>query len=199
MAEYTERFTRLLDDAAAGRASADELLPLVYDQLRQAAALQMRAESPSHTLQATALVHEAFVRLAGPRDIPWANRAHYYAAAAQAMRRILIDRARAKGARVAHAPSIALPNVEALAEADAEEILAVDRAVTRLEDEDPEAAAIVRLRFYAGLSVDQAAQALGVSPRTAARQWTYARARLHRMLTRDAEGNDDRQATPPSP
>ena len=173
--------TRLL--ASDNPGDAEALVPLVYEQLRAAARAMLAAESPAHTLQPTALVHEAFARLAGPRQIPWANRAHYYAAAAQAMRRVLIDHARAKGARGGRAARLdRLPDVAALAAGDPERILAVDAAVARLELEDHQAAAVVRLRFYAGLSVEQTAEALGLSPRTAARLWSLARARLHGWL-----------------
>lgn len=161
-----------------------DLLARVYEQLRAQAQKQMNTERVGHTLTATALVNEAYLRLLGPRRIPFAEEAHFYVAAAQAMRRILIDHARAKGARGGPAAQLTgLPDVESLADRDPEQILAVDAAVTRLEGEDPEAAAIVRLRFYAGLSVDQAAEALGISPRSAARLWSFARATLHRMLS----------------
>ena len=189
----TDGITRLLADAHAGSPdAAAELLPLVYDQLRKAAAAQFQHESPEHTLQPTALVHEAFLRLAGPREIPWENRGHYYAAAAQAMRRILIDHARSKGARKARVAALAgLTDVATLAAQDPDTILAVDEALSRLESEDPEAATIVRLRFYAGLSVEQAAVVTGTSPRTAARLWSFARARLHRLLTEPGAETDD--------
>lgn len=186
--------TILLNDTISPDDRINQLLPLVYAQLRAAAAIALAHESPAHTLQPTALVHEAYLKLLGPRDLPWQNRAHFYAAAAQATRRILIDHARAKQARggrggqgdrpAAGNPSPAdLPDVAALASSDPEQILAVDRALARLEVEDPESAAIVKLRFFAGLSVEHAAEALGISPRSAARQWTFARARLHRLLT----------------
>lgn len=184
--------TILLNDTISPDDRINQLLPLVYAQLRAAAAVALAHESPAHTLQPTALVHEAYLKLLGPRDLPWQNRAHFYAAAAQAMRRILIDHARAKQARggrgepnqprAADLPAN-LPDVAALATSDPEQILAVDRALARLEVEDPESAAIVKLRFFAGLSVEHAAEALGISPRSAARQWTFARARLHRLLT----------------
>lgn len=189
--------TILLNDSLSPDDRVNQLLPLVYAQLRAAAAIALAHESPAHTLQPTALVHEAYLKLLGPREVPWQNRAHFYAAAAQAMRRILIDHARAKQARGgrigAAAPSATdlpanLPDVAALATSDPEQILAVDRALARLEIEDPESAAIVKLRFFAGLSVEHAAEALGISPRSAARQWTFARARLHRLLT---EGDGD--------
>lgn len=189
MDDTDDAITRLLaPDGAGARPDASELLPLVYDQLRKAAAIQLAREPQGHTLQPTALVHEAFVKLAGPRQIPWANRGHYYAAAAQAMRQILIDHARSKGARKAREgapPSV--PDIAALSAQDSGTILAVDEALTRLESEDPEAAAIVRLRFFAGLSVEQAATVTNTSPRTAARLWSYARARLHSLLTESGQ------------
>jgi RNA polymerase sigma factor (TIGR02999 family) len=175
-------------NAAAGgdKAAADRLLPVVYEQLRKAAQLDLVGERDGHTLSATALVHEAYLKLVGPRQVPWAGRGHFYAAAAEAMRRILLDLARSRGRMGGVGGGTLRLNemgdVAALASADADQILAVDAAVRRLEEEDPEAAAVVRLRFYAGLSVDQAAEALGLSPRTAARLWTYARAVLFRSL-----------------
>ena len=176
MAE-TPDITRLLEGGAG------ELLPLVYEQLRRQAQGMMAGERSGHTLSATVLVHEAYLKLVGPREIPWAGRAHFYAAAAEAMRRILLDHARARGRRGGGArPLTEVGDVAALAEADPDQIVAVDDAVRRLESEDPEAAAMVRLRFYAGLSVEQAAEALGVSARTGARLWTYARAVLYRKL-----------------
>jgi len=183
--EDQENTTQLLIAAAEGdESAAKQLLPRVYNQLRQAAQLQLASERDGHTLSATAMVHEAYLRLAGPRKIPWSGRAHYYAAAAQAMRRILIDHARSRaasgGGRLRFED---IGDIGVLAEADSEKILAVDAAITRLEGEDPEAAAVVRLRFFAGLSVDQTAAALGISPRSAARLWSYARAVLYRDLS----------------
>lgn len=179
-----EDATILMNAACGGdKAAADRLLPLVYDQLRQTAEARLAGERKGHTLSATAMVHEAYLRLVGPRQVPWTGRAHFYAAAAESMRRILIDHARARSARGAQSVHLGeITDVGALASANSEQILAVDAAVARLEVEDPEAAAVVRLRFYAGLSVDQAAEALGLSPRTTARLWTYARAVLYRAL-----------------
>lgn len=181
--------TQLIDAAARGDSAAlDQLLPLVYDQLRAAARHLLASERPGHTLQPTALVHDAYLKLFGPRDIPWQNRSHFYAAGAQAMRRILIDHARAKAARggsakAAHPAVLAdLPDLFSLAHAEPDTILAVDAALVRLESEDPRAAEVVRLRFFAGLSVDQTAAAMGISPRSAARLWDFARARLHMLL-----------------
>ncbi|MBL8900783.1 MAG: RNA polymerase subunit sigma [Planctomycetes bacterium] len=172
--------------AHGDQVAAEALLPLVYEQLRRAAELDLMRERAGHTLSATALVHEAYLKLVGPREVPWANRGHFYAAAAEAMRRILIDHARARGRRGGrHLPLDAIGDLPALMEAGAEKILAVDEALQRLTRDDPEAAAIVRLRFFAGLSVDDAAAALGISPRTAARLWTYARAALYRDLRPD--------------
>jgi RNA polymerase sigma factor (TIGR02999 family) len=177
--------TVLMNAAAAGdKDAAARLLPLVYDQLRMAAQIHMGDERVGHTLSATALVHEAYIRIAGPREIGWAGRAHFYAAAAEAMRRILIDHARSRRAR--GGPKSRLEDIGdagVLASADPEQILAVDAALVRLESRDPEAAAVVRLRFYAGLSMDQVAEALSISPRTAARLWTYARAVLFKLLS----------------
>jgi len=176
--------TRLIAAAASGdKTAADQLLPLVYEQLRRAAQLDLARERKDHTLSATALVHEAYLKLVGPRKVPWASRAHFYAAAAEAMRRIVLDHARARGRRGGErVPIEDIRDVASIAEADPEQILAVDEAIERLASDDPDAAAIVRLRFYAGLSVDEAAVATGISPRTAARLWTYARAVLFREL-----------------
>lgn len=185
MAMEQEDATILMNAAAEGdQAAADRLLPLVYDQLRRAAQERMAGERNGHTLSATAMVHEAYLRLVGPRQVPWAGRGHFYAAAAEAMRRILVDHARDRRVRGREAVRLEdIGDVGALAAADSEQIMAVNSALARLESEDPEAAAVVRLRFYAGLSVDQAAEALGISPRTAARLWGYARAVLFRTLT----------------
>ena len=180
--------TVLMNAAAGGdKSAADRLLPLVYAQLRKAAQLKMGAERAGHTMSATVLVHEAYLRLVGERQVPWAGRGHFYAAAAEAMRRILIDHARAKASRGGVAPGLSeIGDVAALTEASCEQIMAVEAAVTRLEAEDPEAGAVVRLRFYAGLSVEQVAEALGISERTVARLWTYARAVLYRALSEPA-------------
>ena len=183
-----EDATRLLVAASSGdKAAADQLLPLVYSQLRKAAQRDLANEAAGHTLSATALVHEAYLKLVGPRELPWSNRAHFYSAAAEAMRRLLLDHARSRRQRSDKTLRLtAIPDVAALAAAGSEEILAVDEALGRLEGQDPQAAALVRLRFYAGLGVEEAAQVLGLSPRTAARLWTYARAVLYRDLSEPA-------------
>lgn len=174
----------MLAAAEGDPSAAERLLPLVYAQLRAAAAFGLARERPGGTLCATALVHEAYLKLVGPREVGWANRAHFYAAAAEAMRRILLDHARARGRRGGGPLRLAdVGDVADLAAAGSDEILAVDEALGRLESADPQAAALVRLRFYAGLPVEEAAQSLGLSPRSAARLWTYARAVLYRDLT----------------
>src|SRR5947209_9760714 len=152
--------TRLLDAAAAGdRKAAADLLPLVYDQLRQLAAARMAAESPNQTLQPTALVHEAYLRLIGPADEPrWENRGHFFAAAAEAMRRILVDAARRKRTHKhgGHGHRVDLPEVTAELECADERLLALDQALSRLATEDPVAAWVVELRHFAGLSIEDA-------------------------------------------
>lgn len=170
--------------SSGDQAAASELLPLVYDQLRALAQQRMIQERPGHTLQATALVHEAFLKLVGPREVPWAGEAHFYAAAAEAMRRILVDHARTRqrGKRGGKGKRVLL-NVLDLAETEnSDEILALDEAFCRLEQQEPELGEVVRLRFFAGLSVDQTAQSLGISPRTVDRRWKFARAWLFREL-----------------
>ena len=184
--------TRLLDAAATGdRQAATDLLPLVYEELRKLAAVRMAAESPDHTLQPTALVHEAYLRLIGPAgDIRWDHRGHFFAAAAEAMRRILVDAARRKK-REKHGGGrtrVELGAVPVAAPDPRHDLVALDDALTRLAADDPQAARLVELRHFAGLTVGDAAQVLGVSPRTADRLWAFARAWLHRELT-EADGD----------
>lgn len=173
--------TVLMASAAAGdRDGADRLLPLVYDQLRRAAQRQLDGEHAGATLSATGLVHEAYLRLAGPREVPWKNRAHFYVAAAEAMRRILIDRARARQAsgRSRRRWQEARDLADMASAVDSDEIVAFDAALKRLESVDAGAARVIHLRFFAGLSVDETAKALDVSPRTVDREWAFARAWL---------------------
>ena len=179
--------TRLLDAAAAGdpRAAAD-LLPLVYAELRQLAAAHLAAERPGQTLQATALVHEAYLRLVGDGPGPaWNGRGHFFGAAAEAMRRILIDQARHRRTQKAGGElrRTELPAGLVAAVPD-EELLAVDEALGQLESHDPQAAQLVKLRYYAGLSHQEAAAALGLSRRTADRVWALARAWLFRQVNK---------------
>lgn len=178
--------TTLLSRATDGdEQAANELLPMVYRQLRAIANNRMSSENPGHTLQATALVNEVFLRLFGNRKLPWQNRAHFYATASEAMRRVLLDHARAKGREKRGGTGKKMPlNVaELAADGNAEQIVALDEALCRLEEQNPEAAGIVRLRFYAGLSVDQTAEALQMSPRTVDRRWKFARAWLFDQLS----------------
>ena len=178
--------TRILSDVARGDAhAAGQLLPLVYEELRKLAAARMAEEAPGNTLDATALVHEAYLRLVGPADAArWDNRGHFIAAAAEAMRRILVEAARRKR-REKHGGDrqrIALDAAQPAAPDPRNDLVALDVAITRLEAEDPQAAKLVELRHFTGLSVAEAALALGISPRTADRVWAFARAWLHREL-----------------
>jgi RNA polymerase sigma factor (TIGR02999 family) len=183
--------SQILDAISQGDPSAAaQLLPLVYAELRRLAAAQLTGEPPGHTLQPTALVHEAYLRLVGPGDEQrWNSRGHFFGAAAQAMRRILVESARRKQ-RVKHGGELQRLDLE---EHDVpvtpppEELLALDDALARLAAEDTDAARIVDLHFFAGLSIDEAADALGVSRATAYRHWAYARAWLRCEL--GGEGN----------
>ncbi len=170
-----------LNEASAGASDGAELLPLVYDELRRLARHRMAGENAGHTLQATALVHEAYLRLGGA-DAKFASRAHFFHLAATAMQRILVEHARGRGRIKRGGGMRRLPgNVLDLAAApDSEEILALDDALRRLDVESPQSAAVVRLRFFAGLSVDETAESLNISPRSVNREWTFARAWLFR-------------------
>ncbi len=161
-----------------------ELLSAVYDQLRAIAQQRMSQENAGHTLQATALVHEAFLRISADRIVPFQNRAHFFAAAAEAMRRIVIDHARAKGAakRGGAAKRAPLSVLDLASESDPAQILMLDEALVRLERAEPDAASVVRLRFFAGLTGDETAETLGVSPSHVDRLWVYARAWLLREM-----------------
>jgi RNA polymerase sigma factor (TIGR02999 family) len=177
--------TRLIDAMGKGDPrAAEELLPLVYQELRKLARSRMTQERSDHTLQATALVHEAYLRLIGTPDEGWDGRGHFFAAAAEGMRRILIEHARAKAGPVRGGGRRRLPLdvVDLATHADPTQILALDEAISRLEQKDPDAARVVRLRFYAGLSVEEVASAAGVSVRTVKRDWSFARAFLIRAL-----------------
>lgn len=184
--------TRYLTAIEAGDPqAAANLLPLVYDELRKLAALRLTQERPGQTLQATALVHEAYLRLLGPdgESLDWANRGHFFAAAAEAMRRILIDNARRKEA-AKHGGGLDRADLpqEIAGESGTDledELIALDQALSRLAAQDPIKARLVELRYFGGLTGDQAAKALGISPKTADRHWAFARAWLRREM--DAE------------
>jgi RNA polymerase sigma factor (TIGR02999 family) len=174
--------TQILDAVGRGDPqAAEQLLPLVYEELRKLAIARMANEAAGHTLQPTALVHEAWLRLAGSdAQVQFANRAHFFAAAAEAMRRILIERARRKAAekRGGDWQRIDLDKVEIAAEADDDTLLLVNEALEKLAREDANAAEIAKLRFFGGLTLEEAGQVLGVTDRTAKRYWAYARAWL---------------------
>ena len=178
--------TRILSVIVQGEPhAAEQLLPLVYDELRRLAAVQMAQERPGETLQATALVHEAYLRLVGcESDVHWNGRGHFIAAAAEAMRRILVENARCKKTekRGGQRQRIDLSQAEPLDQADPDALLDLNELLTRLAGEDPEAAGVAKLRIFAGLSVEEAARALSTSRAGAYRQWTYARAWLHARL-----------------
>ncbi len=180
--------TRILDSIGKGNpAAADELLPLVYEELRKLAAHRMANEAPGQTLQPTALVHEAWLRLTGNGNTKWDGRGHFFSAAAEAMRRILIDNARRKNTqkRWSGLERVELDAVGAAASADDTMLLLISDALEVLAKEDPPSAELVKLRFFVGFTNEQAAQALGISERTAKRYWTFARAWLYDRLNQN--------------
>jgi RNA polymerase sigma factor (TIGR02999 family) len=165
--------------------AAEQLLPLVYDELRQLAAAKLARERPGQTLQATALVHEAYLRLVdGAPARRWDSRGHFFAAAAEAMRRILIENARRKHAekRGGGRQRVELDGLELSVELPVDDLVALDEALTRLAQRDPQTAQLVQLHCFAGLSIEQAAEALALAPRTAYRDWAFARAWLYREI-----------------
>jgi RNA polymerase sigma factor (TIGR02999 family) len=181
--------TRILDAIQQGdEKAAEELLPLVYDELRRLAAHKMAHEAAGQTLQPTALVHEAWLRLVGSHDQQWKGRGHFFAAAAEAMRRILIDNARRKN-RFRHGQGLArvdLDRVDVAIHSDDDTLVRVDDALRKLANEDPVKAGLVKLRFFIGLSIAEAGRALGLSESTAKRHWAYARAWLYEELKGDS-------------
>jgi RNA polymerase sigma factor (TIGR02999 family) len=171
--------------------AAEQLLPLVYKELRKLAAHKMAQESPGQTLQATALVHEVYLRLVDTEQTQrWENRAHFFAAAAEAMRRILIENARRKGRlkRGGDRERVNLNEADAVSQAAPDEFLRIDEAITKLQADDPQAAQLVRLRYFAGLSVEEAAEMTGLSRSSAYGHWSYARAWLHCELRQPGTG-----------
>ena len=178
--------TRVLEEVRAGTAGAAELLPLVYDELRKLAAAKLALEKPGQTLDATALVHEAYLRIGGGRGFD--HRGHFFAAAAEAMRRILVENARRKSAEkhggglTRHdAAEVPIAAPEAI-----EDLVALDEALDRLAAVDPQKAELVKLRYFAGLTIEEAADALGISPATAKRYWTFSRAWLFQAIGGEA-------------
>ncbi len=179
--------TRILSAIEQGDPhAAEQLLPLVYDELRRLAAQKLAQEKPGQTLDATALVHEAYLRLVGPADANrWRDRGHFFAAAAESMRRILVEHARRKRAakRGGGGRRFELSEADRVVVPDPDTVLTVDEVLERLEREDPASAAVARLRLFAGLSIEEASAALGVSRATAFRDWAYARALLTAALS----------------
>ncbi len=164
--------------------AADELLPLVYEELRKLATMRMARETPGHTLQPTALVHEAWLRLVGNKKTQWDGRAHFFGAAAEAMRRILVDRARRKNA-IRHGAGqqrVDLQDANLAAPDDNEQLLAVNDALEKLAAQDKAKAELVKLRYFTGMTLEEAARILGISEPTAKRQWAFAKAWLHREI-----------------
>ena len=193
-------FTVLLQRAGAGDTGAqEEILPLVYEELRKLAAQRMAREHPGQTLQATALVHEAWLRLGGDHQPAWQNRGHFFAAAAEAMRRILIDNARRKKAARHGGGAERVPldpeSLELAAAMDDDQLLALHEALDRLAEHDAAKAELVKLRFFTGLTLTEAAEVLGISEPTAKRHWAYARAWLFRAIY-PRDQRDQRDAGP---
>jgi RNA polymerase sigma factor (TIGR02999 family) len=179
--------THILNAIERGDARAtEELLPLVYDELRRLAAGKMAVEAPGHTLQPTALVHEAWLRLVGSGQQTWENRAHFFGAAAEAMRRILVEHARRKLSRKrgGGAEHVELNESALVLAAPPDELLAVHEALDQLAQEDAAAAELVKLRYFVGMTMEEAASAMGLAKRTAESLWTYARVWLHREIRR---------------
>ena len=189
-AQSLNEVTRILEAIESGQTqAAQKLLPLVYDELRQLAAAKLAREASGQTLQATALVHEAWLRLAGERGRSWQGRTHFFAAAAEAMRRILIDNARRKRA-VRHGGDLVRVNIDdstaqiAAPVENEEELLAVNEALDQLAAREPRKAELIKLRYFVGLTIEQAAEVLGISEPTAKRDWAFARAWLFREIGR---------------
>src|SRR3982750_352557 len=185
--ESGTNITQLLHEWSDGKPGAiNDLLPLVYSELHRQAVAYLRSERGNHTLQPTALVHEAYLKLVGQRDVEWKSRGHFFAIAAQAMRRILVDYAKTRKRQKRGGADENVPLEEALIAADETnvDIIALDEALKRLAESDPQQERVVELRYFAGLSLEETAATLGISRATAARDWTMAKAWLHRELTR---------------
>jgi len=180
--------TRILEAAQQGDpTAADQLLPLVYDELRRQAARYLRRERAGHTLQTTALIHEAYIRLVDQKRVQWQNRAHFFGIAAQLMRRILVDHARSRH-RVKRGGSdvrVSLAEASLTVKARDLDVLAIDEALDRLAQVDERQAKVVELRFFSGLSVEETAEVLQISPATVKREWSMAKAWLHREISND--------------
>lgn len=183
--------TQILAAIRSGDATADELITLVYEELRQLASRELADEWPGHTLQPTALVHEAYLRLLGSGEPSWESRRHFFGAAAEAMRRVLVESARRKGAQK-RGGRLSRQDLDEGRDGDSvppDELLAVDESLDRLGAVDEQAAALVKLRYFGGLTINESAGVLGVSPRTADRLWAYAKAWLIKDLSEGDNAN----------
>jgi len=184
----TQNITQLLERWGNGNKEVlDELLPIVYDELRRQAARYLRRERAGHTLQTTALIHEAYIRLVDQRNVQWQNRAHFFGIASQLMRRILVDHARTKkrAKRGGSDIRVSLTDVAVAVKGEDLDVLAVDEALERLEAIDKQQARIVELRFFSGLTVEETAEVLSISPATVKRDWSMAKAWLHREISNE--------------
>ena len=191
MKPATKDVTRLLEQLQAGdRNAVADLVPLLYDELRQLASKYLRRERPGHTLQATALVHEAYLRLVDQKDVGWQNRSHFFGVAAQQMRRILVDHARNRHAakRGGSAPKVTLDEALVVSDQAAEDVLQLNELLSRLGERDEQQARVVELRVFGGLTVEEAAEALDISPATVKRDWAMAKAWLTREIQRERKG-----------
>lgn len=181
-----ENITDLLVSYGRGdKESLDKLMPVVYDELRRQAARYLRREQPGHTLQTTALIHEAYVRLVDQRNVQWQNRAHFFGIAAQMMRRILVDHARTKkrAKRGGSDIKVSLDDATVAVKGQNLDVVAIDEALSRLAKIDEQQSRVVELRFFSGLTVEETAEVMGISPATVKRDWSMAKAWLHRELS----------------
>jgi RNA polymerase sigma factor (TIGR02999 family) len=188
MTENRANITQLLVDWNDGDKTAlDQLIPIVYAELRRQAARYLRQERPGHTLQTTALINEAYLRLVDQKSVQWQNRAQFFGIAAQLMRRILVDHARTKhrAKRGGSAIRVSLSEAIAVTKDTNQDLVEIDEALTRLAEIDEQQSKIVELRFFSGLNVEETAAALNISPATVKRDWSVAKAWLHREITRD--------------
>ena len=184
----TQNITQLLERWGTGNKEVlDELLPIVYDELRRQAARYLRRERIGHTLQTTALIHEAYMRLVDQRNVRWQNRAHFFGIASQLMRRILVDHARTKkrAKRGGSDIRVSLTDIAASTKAEDLDVIALDEALNRLSTIDQQQARIVELRFFSGLTVEETAEVLSISPATVKRDWSMAKAWLHREISNE--------------
>jgi RNA polymerase sigma-70 factor, ECF subfamily len=192
MADSREITALLADWRNGNQAALDKLVPLVYEELRRLASGYMRRERSEHTLQTTALVHEAYVHMVEQRNVPWQTRAHFFAVAAQVMRHILVDYARGarRAKRGSGLPRVPLEDVELFSEEHAEELIAVNSALDKLKAMDPRMSQVFEMRYFGGMSVEEAAEALQISAATVARDWRMAKAWLRREMALGAPNQD---------